>query len=233
LNDSSVAPAHTRREAELQIAGSVIGTLQTAIEAERTSRNTPMWESTHLLKSDEDFWILDSQQAIELVEKGLRIMYPEAKDVWRKAFPSCRDPRASLEKNWNVVVLPSGILERAFLLMDMFPFITDLNLSDDNLRFLSLVKTMDKLSNGHAFVIGQQRWGQVLGTTQQMISIYIELARRRGWLTRATEANREARLAATYQFHDPNPVTQTSNFSRTPLVTGFLGFIGKRKRESR
>ena len=130
----------------------LLAIIQDAVEAERAERarkrkRSPMFEAARSLRWCNEFQSCDDQQAANLVERGLRMLNPNAQDPWSATFPDHEDPKTAFMENWNVIKFPVGTFDKAVLLAKTQPARLAGAPSETFNEFLSICYHLQKLND--------------------------------------------------------------------------------------
>lgn len=127
-------------------------------------------------------YLCDSE-GFAIMGKVLRMRSPEAEDPWAETFPEHADPALDFHRAWDLVQFPVGMLDRAVALAKGRPLPVISGVSARYDFFLALCVALQQLrGEGREFFLTQTAVGAALGVSQRMISTYISLAKRHGFL---------------------------------------------------
>ena len=162
-------------------------------------RRSPMFEFCRVLKADPMTCGWSDQQAAKYVDKVLGWLHPDGDDPWAEAFPRYDDALGSFLENWNVVLFPAGAFDRAVAMANARPLRPAGTWSGGYCRFYSLCAYLQRLAGDEPIIVPVVTFGEALGVSAQMVTMYRRTALRHGHLV-TTDAAIPHRLATKFRF---------------------------------
>lgn len=171
-------------------------------------RRSPMFEFCRLLRGDAITSGWDEQTAAENVDLVLRRLHPYTSDPWKEEFLDYGDPMASFLDNWNFILFPAGMFERARRKATEKPLRPAGTHSEGYCRFYSLCAYLQELAGDEAIIVPVTTFGEALGVSAQTVTTYRSLGVRAGHLVPVERAIPH-RLAAKFRFVAPLTTVST------------------------
>jgi len=164
---------------------------------------SPLFIFTRRLKGRREFIGLDGITAARQLDRVLSSLANMNTDPWDYLFGQLNeDSRALFIRTWDEVMIPESAspLHRAYEASCSQPLIPINSSSPMYNKVISLIWHLQRQSPSQPVFLSQKKIGELVGRSQEMVSVYLRTAMKEGLLVRVGQYSFTRSIAAEYNF---------------------------------